>query len=311
MRGCEVSTRSLRGRGAGERRSRSRKRRRTIGAFVAASAGATIASHVLPEVGIARLASGVFEFEIPDDETVTSSAVALPDVAAIKADCTAGQEHDRDTVVVSDVARCLTWPAGLDLGFPVLRDHHRINIGTAANSTVDPLSTATAQQRSNMLMLPLLPWVRYFEAQKVRTLSNPCESLPCFFTFAGRSRRTEAPRATQTSLAAERRKFAPSSGLRKRKKRRSVAPLSPVRRPQGDDLLGARFQPTVENAPARKHQRMRAVIIYDRQLEITVERGVRDRLPLHGISRCLRFQRGPDSNQIFQGNSGERINVCN
>jgi hypothetical protein len=36
----------------------------------------------------------VFEFEIPDNETVTSSAVAFPDVAAIKADRTAGQEHD-------------------------------------------------------------------------------------------------------------------------------------------------------------------------------------------------------------------------
>jgi hypothetical protein len=97
----------------------------------------------------------VFEFEIPDNETVTSSAVAFPDVAAIKADRTAGQEHDRDAVVIGDVARCLTWPAGLDLAVPVLRDHHRTNIGMAANSTIDPLSTATAQQRSKMLMFPL------------------------------------------------------------------------------------------------------------------------------------------------------------
>jgi hypothetical protein len=97
----------------------------------------------------------VFEFEIPDDETVASSAVTFADVAAIKADHTARQEHDRDAVVIGDVARCLTWPAGLNLAVPVLRDHHKTSIGMAANSTIDPLNTAMAQQRSKTLMLPL------------------------------------------------------------------------------------------------------------------------------------------------------------
>jgi hypothetical protein len=121
-----------------------------------------------------------------------------------------------------------------------------------------------------------------------------------------RNGRTEASRGTQLLLAAEQRKFAPGSGQRRWKKRRSIAPLPPVCRPHADDLLGARSQPATENAPARKHERMRAVIIDDCQLEIAVEGGIRDRLPLHGASRCPRPQHGRDSNQNLSENSGRK-----
>ncbi len=110
--------------------------------------------------------AGGFESEILDDETVTWTAVAFADVAAIKADPAARQEHDRDAIVVGNVARCLPRLASLKLAFPAVRDHHKINIGTTANSTIDPLRTATAQQRSKILMLPPLPWVRILKHRR-------------------------------------------------------------------------------------------------------------------------------------------------
>ena len=106
--------------------------------------------------------------------------------------------------------------------------------------------------------------------------------------------------ACRPKFAPQRNNEGPNSDLRNWRKRRSDAPLSPVCRPHGDELLGTRFHPAGENAPARKNQRMRAIIIYDRQFEIAVEGGVRDRLPVHDVSRCLRLQQGSDPSQNFR-----------
>jgi hypothetical protein len=52
--------------------------------------------------------------------------------------------------------------------------------------------------------------------------------------------------------------------------------------PRVDTFLSARFQPTIQNTPAWKYERMRTVIIYNRKFEIAVEWRGRYRLPFHG-----------------------------
>ena len=56
-------------------------------------------------------------------------------------------------------------------------------------------------------------------------------------------------------------------------------PFAPMRRPHVQPFLGFRFHPAVENAAARKHQRVRAIVIDDGQFEIAVERRGGNMLP--------------------------------
>src|SRR5450631_4417057 len=49
-------------------------------------------------------------------------------------------------------------------------------------------------------------------------------------------------------------------------------PLPPMGRPHVQPFLGLHFHPAVENAAAREHERMRAVIIDDGQLKVALER---------------------------------------
>ncbi len=58
-------------------------------------------------------------------------------------------------------------------------------------------------------------------------------------------------------------------------------PFAPVCRVYDNCLLGLGADPTAENAAARKHQRMGAVVIDDGQFQITVERRRGYGLPVH------------------------------
>jgi hypothetical protein len=51
--------------------------------------------------------------------------------------------------------------------------------------------------------------------------------------------------------------------------------------PQVETFLSARFQPTIQDTSAWKYERMRTIIIYDRQFEIAVEGCGCYRLPFH------------------------------
>ena len=51
-----------------------------------------------------------------------------------------------------------------------------------------------------------------------------------------------------------------------------VPPFPPMGRPHVQPFLGLYFHPAVENAAAREHKRMRAVIIDDGQFKVAVER---------------------------------------
>src|SRR5664279_5119716 len=51
-----------------------------------------------------------------------------------------------------------------------------------------------------------------------------------------------------------------------------VLPLAPMGRPHIQPFLGLDLHPTVENAAAREHERMRAIVIDDGQLNVAVER---------------------------------------
>ena len=51
-----------------------------------------------------------------------------------------------------------------------------------------------------------------------------------------------------------------------------VPPFPPMGRPHVEPLFGLHFHPAVENAAAREHERMRAIIIDDGQFKIAVER---------------------------------------
>ena len=62
-----------------------------------------------------------------------------------------------------------------------------------------------------------------------------------------------------------------------------VPPFSPMGRPHVQPFLGLYFHPAVENAAARDHKRMRAVIIDDGQFEVAVERRGGYLLP-HSVS---------------------------
>jgi hypothetical protein len=55
-----------------------------------------------------------------------------------------------------------------------------------------------------------------------------------------------------------------------------------------DPLLVGGIHPAAKNAPAREHQRMRAIAVDDRQLEITVEGRSRDWLPHAAIDARIR-----------------------
>ena len=50
-------------------------------------------------------------------------------------------------------------------------------------------------------------------------------------------------------------------------------------RPHRDLLLRLRIDPAVQDAPAGKNERMRALLVDHGQLEVPVERGACDRLP--------------------------------
>ena len=54
-------------------------------------------------------------------------------------------------------------------------------------------------------------------------------------------------------------------------------------RPHIEPLLGLYLHPAVENAAARKHQRMRTVIVDDGQFEIAIERRGGNVLPHRGM----------------------------
>src|SRR5664279_1426371 len=60
-----------------------------------------------------------------------------------------------------------------------------------------------------------------------------------------------------------------------------VPPVPPVGRPHVQPFLGFHFHPAVENAAAREHERMRAVIIDDGQFKVAVERRGGYLLPHH------------------------------
>lgn len=62
-----------------------------------------------------------------------------------------------------------------------------------------------------------------------------------------------------------------------------VPPFPPMGRPHVQPFLGLYFHPAVENAAAREHKRMRAVIIDDGQFKVAVERRGGYLLP-HSIS---------------------------
>ena len=49
--------------------------------------------------------------------------------------------------------------------------------------------------------------------------------------------------------------------------------------PHGDLLLRFRVDPAVQDAPAGKNERVRALLVDHGQLEVPVERGACDRLP--------------------------------
>ena len=51
-----------------------------------------------------------------------------------------------------------------------------------------------------------------------------------------------------------------------------VLPLAPMGRPHIQPFLGLDLHPAVENAAAREHERMRAIVIDDGQLNVAVER---------------------------------------
>src|SRR5690348_13360584 len=59
---------------------------------------------------------------------------------------------------------------------------------------------------------------------------------------------------------------------------RLARPLVPVGR---EPRLGLRVDPSAENAPAREHESVRAVVVDDGQLKVAVERRVGYRLPPH------------------------------
>src|SRR5450631_4626093 len=68
-----------------------------------------------------------------------------------------------------------------------------------------------------------------------------------------------------------------SGGTRIRSERSGPAllrapPVPPMGRPHVQPFLGLHFHPAVENAAAREHERMRAVIIDDGQLKVALER---------------------------------------
>lgn len=56
-----------------------------------------------------------------------------------------------------------------------------------------------------------------------------------------------------------------------------------MRRPHVQPFLGLRFHPAVENAAARKHECVRAIIVDDGQFEIAVERRGGNLLPHWGM----------------------------
>ena len=62
-----------------------------------------------------------------------------------------------------------------------------------------------------------------------------------------------------------------------------VPPFPPMGRPHVQPFLGLHFHPAVENAAAREHERMRAVIIDDGQFKVAVERRGGYMLP-HSVS---------------------------
>src|SRR5579872_5285745 len=104
---------------------------------------------VAPPAGYPSVTIGPFEREAFGDEAVAPGAIAVPHFAGIKADRTARQKHDRDAVVISDIARRLTGLAGLKRGHvarPLSR--YRNNTAMAATASSSPPHTATAQQRS-------------------------------------------------------------------------------------------------------------------------------------------------------------------
>ncbi len=59
----------------------------------------------------------------------------------------------------------------------------------------------------------------------------------------------------------------------------SAGPFPPVRRPHLNDLPCFRLDPSMQDASARKHQRVRAVRVEDSKLKVTVERRRRYRMP--------------------------------
>src|SRR5579883_537918 len=93
--------------------------------------------------------------EILDDETIASRAIAVSYVTGFETDHAAWQEHDRDAVVVGNVARQLTGLAGLVNTHSARpsrsrQDQHRYDSQCQTN----PPHMAMAKQRSTMSMIP-------------------------------------------------------------------------------------------------------------------------------------------------------------
>jgi len=75
-----------------------------------------------------------------------------------------------------------------------------------------------------------------------------------------------------------------------------------MRRVDVDALARQRVHPPIQDAPAGKHEGVRAVPVDDRKLEIAVERRVGDRLPHFFEYEALR-QSGIDLDQNKSGNA--------